>query len=36
MLNKKWGMKQLEFTPNLKSLIARFWSIMARHFLLNF
>ena len=35
MQNKKSGMKKYKFTPNLKSLIARFLSKMAHHFLLN-
>ena len=32
---KKCGMDKCKFTPNLKSLIARFMSRMVHHFLLN-
>ena len=35
MWNKKYGMKECKLTPNLKSLIATFFSKMAHHLLLN-
>ena len=35
MQNTKCGMKECKFTQNLKSLVARFSSKMAHHFLLN-
>ena len=33
--NKKCRMEKCEFTANLKSLVARFSSIMSNHFSLN-
>ena len=35
MGNKKCGMEECEFTPNLKTLIARFSGKMAHHIWLN-